>query len=373
MTETADTFDLRSGTFNATDEWLSRVGASLAQLGVGARDFRLANVGDSIATGMLGITTTSDHYTARTAGLVARAHGRRWRRGPVSEGANNDGGWITVAGRDWRRDLNEGAYFGAGSYELLPEGSAVLSYAPDGAATSFTMSFGGNIEYSIDSGTTWIRPEATRLDYSRLEIPNPAHPAPSKLQIRAPKQSGAARIYSLSHSDESDPCLTWFTSGVGGARMTDLFEGLSVNEERGFRAYGSAELDLLTIGIGVNDTIHADEVTTEDSASALRAIIRGLARYGVENIALVGACPVRPDYQPGPWSVAEAYESIYRPISLELGVPLLEWSSRWGDWAEANRQGYYSDHVHPSRDGHWDAGAMVAGLLLRASRHRLQH
>jgi lysophospholipase L1-like esterase len=273
-----------------------------------------------------------------------------------------------MAGRDWRRDLSDGGCFGSGAYELLPAGDAVLSYAPGVAATWFAVSFGGTIELSVDDGATWVRREASHPDYVQIEIPNPLPPAPSRLQVRAPMQSHPLRVYSLDHSAESGPSVTWFTSGVGGARTRDLLDGLAANDERGFRAYASMKADLLTIAIGVNDTIHADQVACDDSAAALRAILKGFARHGIGNLALVGACPVRPDYQPGPWFISDAYERIYRPISRELGVPLLEWSRRWGDWEQADRRGYYADQVHPSRDGHWDAGAMIAGLLLRAER-----
>ncbi|HEV7811561.1 MAG TPA: SGNH/GDSL hydrolase family protein [Leifsonia sp.] len=359
-------FDLRSGTFNATAQWLGRVGAALAQLQAGTRDFRYLNVGDSIATGMLGITSTTDHYAARAAQLTASSHGRRARRGLVAEGATYDGGRIAVTGAGWRRDLTNGGYFGTGAYELLPGGDALLTFTPGVPATSFSVSFDADagIEYSVDGGVTWVRQDEPRADFARLDIPVAL--ASSALAIRALDRGAPARIYSLDFAAAHEPSLTWFTSGIGGARTTDLLAGLEANDERGFRAYGSAHPDLLTIEIGVNDTIHADEVAKQESADALRAIVRGLATHGVRNIALVGACPVRADYQPGPWRVADAYERIYRPVSLEFGIPLLEWCGRWGDWAQADQLGFYADQVHPNRDGHWDAGAMVAGLLARA-------
>jgi lysophospholipase L1-like esterase len=119
----------------------------------------------------------------------------------------------------------------------------------------------------------------------------------------------------------------------------------------------------------VNDTIYADVETIRDSRAALMAVVGRLRSHGVAKIALIGAVPVRADFQPGPWRVAEAYREIYRPIALEEGIPLLDCASRWGDYDSAFEAGYLTDQVHPTSAGHADAAAMVAALLLAAARH----
>jgi lysophospholipase L1-like esterase len=81
----------------------------------------------------------------------------------------------------------------------------------------------------------------------------------------------------------------------------------------------------------------------------------------------MGAVPVRADFQPGPWRVVDAYREIYRPIALEVGVPLLDINLRWGNYCRAFETGYQADQVHPTQAGHADAGEMVAALLLSAT------
>ncbi len=361
-----------ANSFNVSNEWLSRIGRSLDRLKAGERDFRYANVGDSIATGEWGISSTSDHYAARASEIIAAALGTASRRGLITCGAI-DTGPVKVDGFDWRRDSANGGLFGSDVYELESGGDAVLTFSPDAGASVIGIGFQGNagLRYSLNGGTSWAEQppsiarsaDETTDACERLEVHCVGG---AEIRLRAHEHGPATRVYFLDSADRANTAVRWFTSGIGASRTADLQAALSENNGRGFSSYGAAELDLLTIEIGVNNTIHADQVGVEESAAALRATVEEFIRHGVTNLALVGANPVRPDYQPGPWYVAEAYAEIYRPISLEFGIPLLEWAARWGNWERSNALGYIDDQVHPNKHGHQDVGAMVADLVLAA-------
>jgi lysophospholipase L1-like esterase len=361
--------------FNVSQEWLGRIGMSLERLRAGKSDFRIANVGDSIATGMWGIGSTSDHYAARAAEAIAGSLEKSARQGLITCGADDEGR-VRIDGGDWRHVASNSGFFGAGAFELASGGNAELTYRPGARAPEFRIGFRGDagLRYSVDGGGSWIE-YAPSDAASANETPDgcvrlDATGASDEIRIRAWDRGPATRVYFLDSVDSASAAVTWFTSGIGASRMGDLHAALSANNGSGFNTYGAAELDLLAIEIGVNNTIHADEVGIEESAAALRATVEGFISHGVSNIVLVGANPVRSDFQPGPWDVADAYTEIYRPISLDYGTPLLELATRWGDWARAHELGLIDDQVHPTRDGHQDAGAIVAGLVLSATAAR---
>ncbi|WP_328291422.1 hypothetical protein OG218_01430 [Kineococcus sp. NBC_00420] len=57
---------------NLTDAWHQRVLTSFQRCRAGVSDFSWINVGDSIATGRIGIETADDHYTALASDELAR-------------------------------------------------------------------------------------------------------------------------------------------------------------------------------------------------------------------------------------------------------------------------------------------------------------
>jgi hypothetical protein len=157
-------------------------------------------------------------------------------------------------------------------------------------------------------------------------------------------------------------CVTWFTSGIGATRTADLSDWLEREGGRGTAAYAALAPALLIVEIGVNDAIHADVEDLEVTARRYRLMLRGLIAAGLR-VALVGAVPVRHDFQPGPWRVADAYERIYRPVATELGLPLLDALHRWGGYDLAHERGFVADQVHPTAAGHADLALALDRLL----------
>lgn len=157
-------------------------------------------------------------------------------------------------------------------------------------------------------------------------------------------------------------CIEWFTSGVGGGRIRDLEHHLARDGGKGYDAYTEARPDVLTVWIGVNDSIHADEESLGGSARSLRRIVAGLTSRSVP-VVLISPNPVRASHQPGPWRVEDAAERICAPVAREFGLPLLDLVGRWGDYDGARRMGYLRDQVHPTAQGHEDVGTAVAALV----------
>lgn len=246
--------------------WLADLGERLAHWRDGRRGIRLMNVGDSIATGQWGITSSAQHAVAVAASLLA--HEITGPTGAMAAGAHVDDERI--------------GFFGAPGTRLAPA------------------------------------PAAGSVD--------------------------------------------WFTSGIGGGRIRDLERHLARGGGSGYDAYAEACPDLLTVWIGVNDSIHADEESLDGSARSLRRIVAGLTSRAVP-VALISANPVRASHQPGPWRVEESVERIYAPVAREFALPLLDLVHRWGNYGGARQAGYLRDQVHPTALGHADVAFAVAALV----------
>ncbi len=93
-------------------------------------------------------------------------------------------------------------------------------------------------------------------------------------------------------------------------------ERLATDGSAGFSTYGSVRPNLLTVEIGVNNTIHADEVGVAESRVRFADLIGSFFSQGISGLAIIGAVPVRADFQPGPWFVADAYREIYRAVAV---------------------------------------------------------
>jgi lysophospholipase L1-like esterase len=161
----------------------------------------------------------------------------------------------------------------------------------------------------------------------------------------------------------SDRSVTWFTSGIGAVRTAGLHAALAAHDHAGYSAYARAAPSLLLVEVGVNDAIHADETPIEATAASYRSILEGFRSHGIDHLMLVGAPPVRPTHQPGPWGVADLYDQVYRPIALEFDLPLLDLLSRWRDYETARGAGYLEDQVHPTALGHRDIGDLLASAI----------
>lgn len=322
---------------------------------------RIINVGDSIATGMIGITSPAQHYAARAAHLVAAAAGGEAGPGALVPGTFQEAGRLALEGSGWRRaTLSDGGIFGAGLIELSPGGAAVAVFRPDHLPSGFRMALDATraVEYSVDGGETWIRRDGlAAVGLSVLTAPA----GDGTLRLRAADEP--VRIAFLHTDDARTARSTWLTTGIGGARIAALADALSAGDDAGFRAYAALEPDVLTLEIGTNDAIHADEEPLPRSADALRSIIDGFLRHGIARLVLIGPPPVRGDFQPGPWTAADAYTACYRPLAAKYRLPLVDLHRRWGSWERADRLGFLADHVHPGVDGHWDLGAALADTL----------
>src|SRR5918997_1107454 len=67
------------GVFNLTERWLDGLASSFRKRLSEGQDFSYINVGDSIATGRIGIPSKSQHYAAVAAVTVARHLGLPFR------------------------------------------------------------------------------------------------------------------------------------------------------------------------------------------------------------------------------------------------------------------------------------------------------
>jgi lysophospholipase L1-like esterase len=338
--------------FNLTPDWRAGIPRALRR----GDDFRWLHTGDSIATGVIGITSPAQHYVARASELIARREGLAVRRGLRTSGS---GGRTRVSGTTVRAGT-PGGLFGAGGWHLPAGGDGAVSYSRGTPSSALLVAHvGGAFRYRVDDGP-WT--EVTGNGGVPAVLSVRADRTARVIHVSALDDS-SAHIIGFDATDDERPAVAWFTSGIGGARIADLHRALSANNELGYSTYAALAPDLLTIGIGVNDTIHADVETLAGSARALRSLLARFRAHGVTRVALVGANPVRGDFQPGPWRVDDAYATMYRPVALEFGVPLLEVARAWGDYDTAREAGFIVDQVHPTRRGHTDIARGLASAL----------
>jgi len=192
---------------------------------------------------------------------------------------------------------------------------------------------------------------------ARRAAPAAAEPDPARI---GPFGAPGIRLAPAAGSGEVD----WYTSGVGGGRIRDLERHLRQGCGRGYDEYAEAAPDLLTVWIGVNDSIHADEEPLDESARALRRIVAGLTVRGLR-VALIAPNPVRSSHQPGPWLVEQSAAAMFEPVVHEFGLPMLDLVTRWGDYDRAFDAGLLRDQVHPTARGHADVGRAIAELVSR--------
>lgn len=346
------------GVVHVTEEWLGGLRSAMrSRLGEG-QDFCYVNLGDSIATGRIGISSKDEHYAAVAArAAAAQLTVPSTRALHTADDLSSDGRMAAIGPR-WRTE--DGGLYGGGSYTIDAGRDGVLHHDRQPRCRTVRIGFRGRFRYSVDGGASWSSQQARSGDgVGRAEIAV----AGDGLMLRSDARDGC-RIYWLQSAGPHEPGIAWYTSGIGATRVHDLHRILSADGEAGYRAYGAVAPDLVTLEIGVNDTIHADVETVRGSRTALRAVISRLRHHGVANIALVGPVPVRADFQPGPWRVGDAYREIFRPTAVDAGIPLLDITVRWGDYDSAYEAGHLADQVHPTPAGHADVGAMVAAILL---------
>ena len=347
-----------SAWLNVTPEWQAGIRESLRLTVEGESAFRWMHTGDSIATGVIGIPSPHQHYVAVAAALAGRRWGVPARRGFLTSGLRYSDGRVRLIGTAARSD-DPGATFGARSWWLRSGGGGELRFAPRGRVDTISIvHVGGGFLYRSDGDWVAVPVEEGRPGRLTIDVPHFS----GTLRIVASEESDA-RIQGFEAYDSVRPPLTWHPTGVGGARTTDLHRALGAKGGLGYAMYGLQSPSLLTIGIGVNDTIHADVETIEGSAGAMRLIVAQLMANGVGSIALVGPPPVRRDFQPGPWFVEDAYTQVLLPVALEFGLPLLDVNAAWQSYGAAQSKGYVLDQVHPTARGHQSIARALLSLL----------
>jgi len=340
--------DVPTEVANLNSEWSARLQDSVRAAVRAEQDFRWFNVGDSIATGEWGIASTDQHYAAVAARALGDRLGVPAERHVHTAGDDFSDGAVDASGA---LGPVPGDFFGSAGWLLRP--GERLRYVPGSAAVRYTVSASGPVSFSLDEGRSWSVLETSRSEF-------PSQTGSHSLVLAA---AGAeARIGHLEYAS-STAAITWYTSGIGGSRVADLHENLSADGGRGYAAYGASDPDLLSIEIGVNNTIHADEVTLERSVADLRAVLGSFRDAGVRNIVLIGANPVRSDFQPGPWGQREAFAVMYQPVAREFGVPVIDVGGRWGGYRAAHSRGFLVDQVHPTALGHHDIAEVIMDLF----------
>src|SRR5918998_4952536 len=117
------------GVVNLTERWLHGVASSFRKRRSSGQDFCYLNVGDSIATGRIGIPSKRQHYAAVAARTAAKRLGV-----PVCSALHTAGDLQTddrmlLSGRGWR--IEEGGLYGGGSYVADAGGDGALTYRPE--------------------------------------------------------------------------------------------------------------------------------------------------------------------------------------------------------------------------------------------------
>jgi len=173
------------GVFNLTERWHGLKSSFRKRLSDG-RDFSYINVGDSIATGRIGIPNKSQHYAAVAAGTAARHLGLPCRLALHTADDVGTDDRVGLSGRGWR--IEEGGLYGGGSCIVDAGGEGVLNYFPEPRCRMVRIFHRGGFDYSVDGGTSWSsRHEVAGATQVREQVGWRGHASPSQSRdVRPP-------------------------------------------------------------------------------------------------------------------------------------------------------------------------------------------
>jgi len=117
------------GVFNLTERWRHGLKSSFRKRLSDGQDFSYINVGDSVATGRIGIPNKSQHYAAVAARTAARHLGLPCRLALHTADDLGTDDRVGLSGRGWR--IEEGGLYGGGSCIVDAGGEGVLNYFPE--------------------------------------------------------------------------------------------------------------------------------------------------------------------------------------------------------------------------------------------------
>lgn len=128
----------------------------------------------------------------------------------------------------------------------------------------------------------------------------------------------------------------------------------------------AAGVDILLIALGTNDGQNSNTSQTPAQYATNMASIVSTLKTSTTDVALVHPIPGNPGTAPNLWTAAAPNgisSTTFYKASESLGVPLVDLSDRWQDYATANTAGMMYDTLHPSNAGHQRIGLDVANLL----------
>ena len=143
-----------AGVFNLTERWLGGLRSSFRERLSKGQDFCYINVGDSIATGTIGIPSKSQHYAAVAARSAAEHLGLPARSTLHTAADRGSDGRTLLSGRGWR--IEEAGLYGGGSYVASAGSDGALHYLPDPGYRLVRICHRGGFDYSVDGGASGL-------------------------------------------------------------------------------------------------------------------------------------------------------------------------------------------------------------------------
>lgn len=114
----------------------------------------------------------------------------------------------------------------------------------------------------------------------------------------------------------------------------------------------------VVIQLGANELIHGTGFAS--LKTNLLTMISGLQSFGIDVVLVVD--PPIEDATKTTW-FRDFVPTIY-DVADQMGVPLVDYTSKWMTRAIAEVQGFYADQWHPNQAGYLDLHPVMAGALL---------
>ncbi|OZD48661.1 hypothetical protein CH252_19230 [Rhodococcus sp. 06-1477-1B] len=347
-------------------KWRRKLGELRSQVS----DARVLVVSDSTGAGVGATVPVRDSYSAvlarqvNSSGLPASL-GLIIPPSQISNDVNRDPRWTLGSG--WTleaKGFGNASVFGsaAGAGDLLltvptevgPVDRYDVYYIGNGTSPSFSVNMPGRSSAAV------VAPGSLngigKITVTSAEITGP-------VVTVTPAAAGGTRIVGIEAYSSTRKRLLFANAGVPSTSSVGWINGGAYGALPSIQAYAP---DLTVISLGLNDSPVGG--TSRAAFKANMTSIINAARVSGDVILMTFA----------PRSVDATAANItmilevYRELSDELGIQLVDVYSRWVSYAVSQPLGYWSDVLHPSTRGYADIAQALLPMVVDASGARPQ-
>jgi lysophospholipase L1-like esterase len=278
------------------------------------------------------------------------------------------GSTLGTGGRDSRLGL--GAGWSTASSIATLAGLAIrnatttnpLTFTPTGPVDTFEIwwlggSVAGTFTWSIDGGsTTSVDATAGGLQFGRT-IASAASAGIHTLSLA--RLSGAAFIAGIDAYDSTQRRVSQVVAGQSAATIANLTNGDSTSSPLyPLNAVTTYAPDLTILNEGINDAIQATVITAY--SASMQLMISKALQSG--DVILMVPHPVSTSSASAAVQAA-IRDAIYALAAANGGLPVVDLTERFVDYASASAAGWMSDSWHCNAAGYWDEAQAIARVL----------